>query len=149
MAAIIIDLIHPISLKAVQSWTFAASQASIRIGRSRRNDIALFSGVVSRAHAMLQFDTHAWTLQSLGTNGCYRDNKLVRSPVVRDGDIFRIAKTGPRLRVRFQATASVAQPLNPQLATQRSRRGCLSKAEILTARGTWLGPEGKSEAPSL
>lgn len=147
---IVVELIHPIRKEAVQSWTFDESQqTSVRIGRSRRNDIALLSGVVSREHAMLKFEGGAWNLQSLGTNGCFVDDRLVKSAAVSDGEIFRIARTGPRLRVRLTA-ATPTDPRSPQ--SQRARlermttppRSRLTQEEVTTARETWMGPAGSS-----
>lgn len=151
MAAIVVELIHPIRREAVQSWTFDTSQTCIRIGRSRRNDITLFSGVVSREHAMLKSDGRTWTLQSLGTNGCYRSDRLVKNPVVSDGDVFRIARTGPRLRIRVEATAPVAGSNGPRqrphsAAPSTPPRSRLSQEEIVTARETWMASEDTSHA---
>jgi len=136
MTTIVVGLIHPTRQETIQSWTFDAPQASIRIGRSRRNDITLFSRVVSREHAMLHFDGRTLMLQNLGTNGCYRNDRLVRSPVVSDGDIFRIAKTGPRLRICIEAASSAAgfRPSRqaPHRATsQKPLRSCLSPNETV------------------
>lgn len=139
MTTLVVDLIHPIRQETIQNWTFNASQTSIRIGRSCRNDITLSSRVVSRDHAMLHFDDRNWTLQSLGINGCYRNERLVKNPVVNDGDIFRIAKTGPRLRIRIEADASAADSLPPQHAPSLvtspiSPNSSLSQDGIVTAR---------------
>lgn len=144
MTKITVDLVHPIRLDAVQSWTFDTAQTSIRIGRSRRNDITLFSGVVSREHAVLKFDGRTWTLCSLGTNGCFLNDRLVKNPVVSDGDIFRVARTGPRLRVRIHTPSPATdrrKPRKPSLsAAQTSPHPRLSQEEIVTARETWMAP---------
>ena len=146
MTTVTVDLVHPIRQDAVQSWTFDAAKTSIRIGRSRHNDITLFSGVVSREHAMLEFDGRIWTLRSLGTNGCFLNDRLVKNPVISDGDIFRVARTGPRLRVRIHATSPATDRRNPwqalrsATAARTSSRSRLSQEEIVTARETWMAP---------
>ncbi len=149
---IAVDLIHPIRKEAVQSWTFDESQLVVRIGRSRRNDITLLSGVVSREHAVLKFDGQNWLLESLGANGCYFDDRPVKSLPLSDGEVFRIARTGPRLRVRINASQVVdfrsTQPENPQAAeaaaAMKAPRSRLSQEEITTARETWIAPAGST-----
>ena len=144
---ITVDLIHPIRKEAVQSWTFDESQRVVRIGRSRKNDISLLSGVVSREHAALKFDGKRWTLHSLGANGCYLDDRPVKSITLDDGAIFRIARTGPRLRIRVDVSQVIdfraTQPGSSQVQKPASRSR-LSQEEITTARETWIAPTGST-----
>ncbi|MEO0947398.1 MAG: FHA domain-containing protein [Cyanobacteria bacterium J06641_5] len=153
MTTVTVDLVHPIRQDAVQSWTFDATKTSIRIGRSRHNDITLFSGVVSREHAMLEFDGRVWMLRSLGTNGCFLNDRLVRNPVISDGDIFRVARTGPRLRVRIHTPSPAAtnrrdpwRALRSATTARTAPRSRLSQEEIVTARETWMAPADMSRA---
>lgn len=145
-STIAVDLIHPTRKEAVQTWTFDASQRIIHIGRSRGNEISLLSGVVSRKHAVLKFDGKYWILESLGTNGCYLDDRLVKNIALGNGAIFRIARTGPRLRVRiesFQAAAPLPPlPRSIRPEARQAPRSRLSQEEITTARETWVAPTG-------
>lgn len=130
---ITIELVHPFQQKAVQSWKFDVNCRSVSIGRSRQNDITLMSAVVSRHHAVLKQDDKGWRVEALGTNGCFMEDKPIQKAYLESGAVFRIARTGPRLRFIIDATVAGADEPD----TRRPTR--LRPEDILTARETWLG----------
>ena len=133
---ITIELIHPFEQKAVQSWKFDLAQKSISIGRSRKNDIPLASAVVSRNHAVLHREARGWRLEPLGTNGCFIEEKPAAQVYLRNGQVFRIAKTGPRLRIVQGADPDEASLL---LQQRRSRQLASAKENTLSSRDTFVG----------
>lgn len=129
---IVIELINPLQQKAIQSWKFDLNSESISIGRSRQKDIPLASAVVSRDHAVLKRDIKGWHVEAVGANGCFVDDKLVEKAYLRNGSVFRIAKTGPYLRFTLDASA---------VESGRERKAAPRRCEdTLSARETWLGP---------
>ena len=130
-----IELIHPLKQQAIQSWKFDLAQKSISIGRSRTNDIPLASAVVSRNHAVLHREALGWRLELLGTNGCFIDEKLTTQAYLRDGQIFRIARTGPYLRVVLRAEAAEV----PLLRQRQQQRRPLRSEDAFSARETFVG----------
>lgn len=104
-----IILLHPQDLTPVQSWIFE-NKSLIRIGRATDNQVILYSAVVSRHHAEVQQVNGKWQIVNLGANGTYLDNKRIpEAAAIADGDIFRLAQSGPRLQIRFEAV-----PLQPK-----------------------------------
>jgi pSer/pThr/pTyr-binding forkhead associated (FHA) protein len=97
---ITLTLLHPVQLTPVQHWTFDESSV-VRVGRSTDNQVVLYSAVVSRYHVELRRANAAWELVSLGANGTYFEGKRISQLSVRDGMIFRLARSGPNLQVRF------------------------------------------------
>jgi serine/threonine-protein kinase len=73
----------------------------VKVGRSTDNHVVLYSAVVSRYHVELRQVNLAWELVSLGANGTYIEGKRVTQLPVRDGMIFRLARSGPNLQVHF------------------------------------------------
>lgn len=104
-----IILLHPQASTPVQSWTFE-NKSVIRIGRATDNQVVLYSAVVSRHHAEVQQVNGKWQIVNLGANGTYLDNQRIpEAAAIADGDIFRLAQSGPRLQIRFEAV-----PLQPK-----------------------------------
>lgn len=132
---IAIELVHPLQEKAIQSWKFDLARQSISIGRSRQNDIILMSAVVSRHHANLYRDANGWHLEPLGHNGCFIDEKPVTQAHLRNGQTFRLARTGPRLRVVLGSEAAETPP-SPQ---QQSQSEQPLEENALSARETFVG----------
>jgi pSer/pThr/pTyr-binding forkhead associated (FHA) protein len=97
---ITLTLLHPVQLTPVQHWTFDDSPV-VKVGRSTDNHVVLYSAVVSRYHVELRQVNLAWELVSLGANGTYFEGKRVLQLPVRDGMIFRLARSGPNLQVHF------------------------------------------------
>lgn len=98
---ITLTLLHPVQLTPVQHWTFDESSV-VRVGRSTDNQVVLYSAVVSRYHVELRRVNSAWELTSLGANGTYFEGKRISQLSVRDGMIFRLARSGPNLQVHFE-----------------------------------------------
>ena len=97
MSAIVLHLINSIP---VQSWTFPPTEV-VRIGRATDNNVILFSAVVSRHHAELKWSqTGGWQLVNMSPNGTYIDGEPIKTVVVEDGTIFRIATSGPKIEIK-------------------------------------------------
>ncbi|WP_192843582.1 protein kinase domain-containing protein [Leptolyngbya sp. NIES-2104] len=97
---ITLTLLHPVQLTPVQHWTFDESTI-VRVGRSTDNQVVLYSAVVSRYHAELRRVNSSWELVSLGANGTYFEGKRISQLPVRDGMIFRLARSGPNLQIHL------------------------------------------------
>ncbi|GAP96471.1 hypothetical protein NIES2104_30080 [Leptolyngbya sp. NIES-2104] len=100
MNVITLTLLHPVQLTPVQHWTFDESTI-VRVGRSTDNQVVLYSAVVSRYHAELRRVNSSWELVSLGANGTYFEGKRISQLPVRDGMIFRLARSGPNLQIHL------------------------------------------------
>lgn len=61
----------------------------------------LYSAVVSRYHAEIRQINSSWELVSLGANGTYFEGKRISQLSVRDGMIFRLARSGPNLQIHL------------------------------------------------
>ncbi len=102
---ITLTLLHPIKSTPIQSWTFA-QETKVSVGRSTDNDVVLYSAVVSRHHVELCYENSVWEVVSLGANGTYMDNqRVIRSPL-KDGSVFRLARSGPNIQVNIPSTSS-------------------------------------------
>ena len=95
---ITLTLLHPSHSTPVQSWTFGTEQV-IRIGRSKDNDVVLYSAVVSRNHVELWNNDNGWEIISFGANGTYVNNEVITQVKVEDGLIFRLGSSGPKIQV--------------------------------------------------
>lgn len=95
---ITLTLLHPSQSTPVQSWTFG-SEPVIRIGRSKENDVILYSAVVSRNHVELWNNGREWEIMSFGANGTYVNNELITQAKVEDGMIFRLGSSGPKIQI--------------------------------------------------
>nr|WP_199315387.1 FHA domain-containing protein [Planktothrix sp. FACHB-1355] len=91
-------MLHPSQSTPVQSWTFGG-EPLIRIGRSKDNDVVLYSAVVSRNHVELWNNGTDWEIISFGANGTYVDNEPITQRQVVDGMIFRLGSSGPKIQV--------------------------------------------------
>lgn len=95
---ITLTLLHPDRLTPVQHWTFDDSSI-VRVGRSTDNQVVLYSAVVSRHHAEIRQVNSSWELVNLGANGTYYEGKRISQVLIRDGMIFRLARSGPNLQI--------------------------------------------------
>ncbi len=79
----------------------------------------LYSAVVSRYHVELRRVNLAWELVSLGANGTYFEGKRIAHLPVRDGMIFRLARSGPNLQIHLgrPETLSAKQLTKPDRAS--------------------------------
>jgi pSer/pThr/pTyr-binding forkhead associated (FHA) protein len=99
MSAIVLNLLNSIP---VQSWTFSQEEV-IRIGRATDNNAILYSAVVSRHHAELQWsEADGWILTNLSPNGTYIDGEAIKSISILDGTIIRLATSGPRIQIKVK-----------------------------------------------
>jgi pSer/pThr/pTyr-binding forkhead associated (FHA) protein len=98
MSAIVLSLVNSVP---VQSWTFI-SEDVIRIGRATDNQVILFSAVVSRHHAQLQWhDVNGWQLRNISANGTYLDGEAIKEMTVLDGMVIRLATSGPKISIKI------------------------------------------------
>ncbi|MBD2082676.1 FHA domain-containing protein [Leptolyngbya sp. FACHB-17] len=100
MNVITLTLLHPDRLTPVQHWTFDDG-STVRVGRSTDNQVVLYSAVVSRYHAEIRRVNSSWELASLGANGTYYEGKRISQVPIRDGMIFRLARSGPNLQIHL------------------------------------------------
>lgn len=120
-----LTLLNPNRLTPVRSWTFER-ESVIRIGRSLRNHVVLYSSVVSRYHVELRYINEGWQLISLGSNGTYLDGRPVNQYLIQDGEIIHLAPSGPKVRFSIQ---------------QQSRRGTSAQkaAQMSASQGQAIG----------
>jgi len=102
---ITLTLLHPLQSTPIQSWTFD-QETQVSVGRSTDNHVVLYSAVVSRHHVELCYENLVWEVVSLGANGTYMDNQRVTRSPLKDGSVFRLARSGPNLQVSIPATSS-------------------------------------------
>ena len=101
MTTLTLVLLHPLQSVPVQNWTFR-EESVVRIGRSTDNDVVLYSAVVSRHHVELRLDGDQWRVVNLGTNGTYINDKRVDDCDAKDGLVFRLASSGPKIQIRLE-----------------------------------------------
>ena len=120
---ITLTLLHPLQSTPIQSWTFE-QETQVSVGRSTDNNVVLFSAVVSRHHVELCCENSVWEVVSLGANGTYMDNQRVTRSPLKDGSVFRLARSGPTLQVNIPANAltPVGRSSAPPLPSSRSAR---------------------------
>ncbi len=118
---IILTLLHPLKSTPIQSWTFA-QETEVSVGRSTDNDVVLYSAVVSRHHVELCYENSLWEVVSLGANGTYMDNQRITRSPLKDGSVFRLARSGPNIQVTIPSTSStpVGRNITPSLRSARS-----------------------------
>ncbi|AFY96288.1 FHA domain-containing protein [Chamaesiphon minutus] len=96
-SALVLSLLNSVP---VQSWTFGGEDV-IRIGRATDNHVVLFSAVVSRHHAQLQWsEENGWQLQNISPNGTYLDGTAIKEVAVTDGMVIRLATSGPKIQIK-------------------------------------------------
>lgn len=122
---ITLTLLHPLQSTPIQSWTFD-QETQVSVGRSTDNHVVLYSAVVSRHHVELCYENSVWEVVSLGANGTYMDNQRVTRSPLKDGSVFRLARSGPNLQVSIPATSStplgrnISSPLPPSARSRSS-----------------------------
>lgn len=105
---ITLTLLHPVQSTPVQSWSFEQNPV-IRIGRAVDNHVVLYSAVVSRYHVELRQTGTQWEVVNIGTNGTYLDGKRVHQAPLADGNIMRLARSGPNIQVHIDQSDSVEE----------------------------------------
>ncbi len=134
---ITLTLLHPLQSVAVQTWTFEPT-APIRIGRSRNNEVTLYSAVVSRHHVELRpLNESDWELINLGSNGTFAQGKRVSRTTVINGMIIRLAASGPQIQIWTEPPVDEnGQPVSlagKRIATPRKK---ISKDDLDQAKET-------------
>ena len=94
-----LTLLHPLQSVPVQSWLFE-NESVIRIGRSAKNNVVLYSAVVSRHHLEIRRNKSEWEIINLGANGTYVDGKKMEKITVFDGIVIRLASSGPQICIQ-------------------------------------------------
>jgi serine/threonine-protein kinase len=142
---ITLSLLHPIKQTPVQVWTFE-NESVIRIGRSTDNHVILYSAVVSRHHVELRRVGADWEIVNLGTNGTYLDGKRIDQVTVNDGAVFRLARSGPNVRIRLNSEIETNLPTDVEKASlSRSPDPSRFPTEVTDRRSP--PPSGESAPP--
>jgi tRNA A-37 threonylcarbamoyl transferase component Bud32 len=117
---ITLTLLHPLQSTPIQSWTFD-QEARVSVGRSTDNHVVLYSAVVSRHHVELCCENSAWEVVSLGANGTYVDGQRITRLPLKDGSVFRLARSGPNLQVNIHTPVSARSSAPPLPSRSPSR----------------------------
>lgn len=127
---ITLTLLHPLQPVAVQSWTFN-DEPSIKIGRATNNEVVLYSAVVSRHHVEIRKSgVNEWEVINLGSNGTYIDGERVEQTKAKDGLVFRLAKSGPKILIKIESD-SVLEQSDDSNQQARSKRQPKSAKDTL------------------
>ncbi len=104
LSAIVLNLLNSIPM---QSWTFVSEEV-ISIGRATDNNVVLFSAVVSRHHAELRWSDadKAWQMVNISANGTYLNGEPIKTILVEDGMIVRLATSGPKIQIKFASSST-------------------------------------------
>lgn len=149
---IFIELMRASQMHPVQRWYFTDKGREIVIGRSTDSDIVLPDSTVSRRHARIIWDDSGCYLESLGRNGCYAGDKLVRRIPLKDCMRVRLGKTGPYLRfgsvLALSGGPQSSQPrpdLTPNNPLAKQTKGPIAKLhreanQTRTLQAIALGP---------
>ena len=127
---ITIILLHSLQSIPIQKWTFE-SNSPIKIGRANNNDIVLYSAVVSRYHLEIRPQGSDWLLISKGANGTFFEGKNIHKILLKDGMIFRLASSGPKIQIRLK-DMSESDSSEPTLLEEQKSKG-IRKEEISKA----------------
>lgn len=98
---ITLTLLHPLKSVAVQKWRFEPNSV-IKIGRANDNNVILYSAVVSRHHLEIRSRGTDWVLINVGANGTFVNGKKINKVLVKDGMIFRVASSGPKIMIKLK-----------------------------------------------
>jgi pSer/pThr/pTyr-binding forkhead associated (FHA) protein len=109
---ITLTLLHPQQSVAVQTWRFEPKSV-IRIGRSRNNEVTLYSAVVSRHHVEIRRKGKDWEVINTGSNGTFCQGKRITRAVVKNGMVIRLASSGPQLQIWTDVLTSEKKPQAP------------------------------------
>lgn len=102
---LVLSLVRNRAGGAARKW-FVGQGETIRIGRSRENDLVLEHEKISRNHAVICDDGEFWTCGSFGQNGTYVDGSPITSVDIYDGLVLQFAKAGPQLQCSFVEEAA-------------------------------------------
>ncbi|MFP4133637.1 MAG: FHA domain-containing protein [Halothece sp.] len=127
---ITLALLHPQHSVAVQTWRFEPKSV-IRIGRSRNNEVTLYSAVVSRHHVEIRRKGKDWEVVNTGSNGTFCDGKRISRAAVKNGMVIRLASSGPQLQIWTDVLTSEKKP------QETSPKRPISKQDLEKAQGTF------------
>ncbi|QDZ40655.1 FHA domain-containing protein [Euhalothece natronophila Z-M001] len=127
---ITLTLLHPQHSVAVQTWRFEPKSV-IRVGRSRNNEVTLYSAVVSRHHVEIRRKGKDWEVVNTGSNGTFCDGKRISRAAVKNGMIIRLASSGPQLQIWTDVLTSEKKP------DTSSSQHSISKKDMEKAQGTF------------
>jgi len=135
---ITLTLLHPLQSVPVQTWVFEP-QPVLRIGRSRNNEVTLYSAVVSRHHVELRHTSGTdWELVNTGSNGTYVSGKRVARVPVANGMIFRLASSGPQIQVWTEPRDQSDRPAIPAQRVAPKSKPDLAKDDLERAKETQI-----------
>jgi pSer/pThr/pTyr-binding forkhead associated (FHA) protein len=143
---ITLTLLHPQNETAIQTWRFP-THSVIRIGRSKSNEVTLYSAVVSRLHVEIVQKGEGWALISRGSNGVFCEGKRVNHTLVKNGMVIRLASSGPQIQIWTEEYPPKKQPSQQKISKEEMekaqntfpgtpRRRKLSKEELEQAKQT-------------
>lgn len=130
---ITLTLLHPQHSVAVQTWRFEPKSV-IRIGRSRNNEVTLYSAVVSRHHVEVRRKGTDWELVNVGSNGTFCQGKRISRAPVKNGMVIRLASSGPQIQI-WTDVLTAEKKDSPSKSSQRA----ISKRDLDKAQGTFPG----------
>ena len=93
---VVLELLDTAQGATMMTWRL--EQPHIRIGRASENDVVVGDSTVSRLHVELRLEAGAWRLYNRGRNGVLFQGEPVTDGWLSSGDVFRLGRTGPRLR---------------------------------------------------
>ncbi len=134
-----LTLLHPSRSIPVRTWTFD-HESIIRIGRSIRNHVVLYSAVVSRCHVELRQVGQSWKVINLGTNGTYVNGMPIIEAFVEDGQVIHLAVSGPKIQLNIDVGQLQPQSgsVNPNLKQEQVQ--VLESTDIQTEVRTLITP---------
>lgn len=147
---ITLTLLHPVQSTPVQSWSFEQDPV-IRIGRAVDNHVVLYSAVVSRYHVELRQTGAQWEVVNIGTNGTYLDGKRVHQAPLADGNIMRLARSGPNIQIHIDGSGAVSEQYNhPEVTAAPSSAKIQSQVSVEeSAEAVAVSPSSEPHAPSV
>ncbi len=137
---ITLTLLHPLQSTPIQSWTFDQEER-VSVGRSTDNHVVLYSAVVSRHHVELCCENSAWEVVSLGANGTYVDGQRITRLPLKDGAVFRLARSGPNLQVNIHTPVSARSSAPPLPSRSPSRSSSVSQPQSASSDAFALASE--------
>jgi len=130
---ITLTLLHPQHSVAVQTWRFEPKSV-IRIGRSRNNEVTLYSAVISRHHVEIRRKGKDWEVINMGSNGTFYEGKRISRALVKNGMVIRLARSGPQLQISLDV-----------LRSEKTSQIPASKEDLETAQGSFSSTRGSSQ----
>jgi len=142
---ITLTLLHPQHSVAVQTWRFEPKSV-IRIGRSRNNEVTLYSAVISRHHVEIRRKGKDWEVINLGSNGTFYEGKRISRALVKNGMVIRLASSGPRLQISLDVLSAEGDHPQARGCVPNSARHPKSPAPELNS-GEGMTSEKTSQIP--